>query len=91
MTLVGKIQDSVCSMANSTAVAGQSIAHSAVSSAVSQLMSTMKCAAQKIAEADDDLPEGTMLRVSASAILVELSLEVPVKSLKECHEVENSN
>lgn len=62
-------------------MSGQHVADKAIAAAVSQLISTMKYASQKIAEADADLPEGTILRVTASAVLVELALEVPVKEL----------
>ena len=64
-------------------ISGQQLADKAVAAAVSQIISTMKYASAKIAEADEDLPEGTILRVSASAVLVELSLEVPVKEIVE--------
>ena len=62
-------------------ISGQQLADKAIAAAVSQLISTMKYASQKIAEAEEDLPDNTILRVSASAVLVELALEVPVKEL----------
>jgi hypothetical protein len=62
-------------------LSGQQIADKAIAAAVSQLISTMKYASQKIAEADEDLPDETILRVTASAVLVELALEVPVKEI----------
>ena len=84
MRFFTKLRDGVSSMTSATAVASQGMADRAIASAVSQLLTTMNYASQKIAEADDDLPEGTMLRVSASALLVEISLEVPInKGLKD--------
>jgi len=60
---------------------GQQLTDKVIAAAVTQLISSMKYASQKIAEADEELPEGAILRVSASAVLVELSLEVPVKEI----------
>ena len=59
----------------------QNLTGKALGVAVSQVISALRYASQKIVEADEDLPEGTILRVSANALLVELSLEVPVKEI----------
>lgn len=59
------------------------VADKAVEAAVAQVLSTMKYAAKRVQEADEDLPDGTLLRVSANAVLVEISLEIPVKSIKK--------
>ena len=85
-SLMAKMRKSVSSSVESVTATGHSMTDKAVSSAVANLLSTMKYASQKIREADEDLPEGTMLRVSASAVIVELSLEVPVKEIRNGNE-----
>lgn len=75
------LSEGASNVANAAATSSQQLTDKGIGSAVSMLLSTMKYASQKIAEADEDVPEGTILRVSASALLVELSLEVPVKEI----------
>jgi len=81
-----KLSHGVSNMIESATSTGQVVSEAALNRAVSTLMTTMKYAAKKIRESDEEVPPGTKLVVSASALLVELSLEVPVvEILNEPH------
>lgn len=66
--------------------AGRKTSDRAIKAAVAQLITSMKYASQKVAEADEDLPPNTKLIVTADAMVVSLSLEVPVQDIKKQHD-----
>jgi hypothetical protein len=79
--ILKSLSSGVSSLIGNAADAGAVVSEAALNRAVNTLMSTMKYAAKKIRESDEEVPPGTKLVVSASAIVVELSLEVPVTEI----------